>query len=97
MKIAIVFKKGLDESAITFDTRQLAKNYINILKSGQKSNPGLGLADLYYPEDLNDYIESVLDDECIDSDFYYEYSEDVEKLIEETALDVDDLLIKYDC
>lgn len=97
MKIAIVFKKGLDESVITFDTRQLAKNYINILKSEQKNNPGLDLVDLYYPEDLNGYIESVLDGKCVDSDFYYEYGEDVEKLIEETALDMDDLLIKYDC
>ena len=96
MKITIVFKKGLDESAITFDTRQLAKNYIRILKSDQKNNPGLSLVDLYYPEDLNGYIESVLDNECIDGDFYYEYNEDVEKLIEETAIDLDDLLIKYD-
>jgi hypothetical protein len=95
MKISIIFKKGFDESVITFDTRQLAKNYINILKSEQTKNSGIDLVDLYYPEDLNGYIESVLDKECIDSGFYYDYNEDVEKLIEETVIDVDDLLIKY--
>lgn len=95
MKISIIFKKGLDESVITFDTRQLAKNYINILKSEQTKKSGLDLVDLYYPEDLNGYIESVLDKECIDSGFYYDYNEDVEKLIEETEIDVVDLLIKF--
>jgi hypothetical protein len=94
MKISIIFKKGFDESVITFDTRQLAKNYINILKSEQTKNSGLDLVDLYYPEDLNGYIESVLDKECIDSGFYYDYNEDVEKLIDEITIDVDDLLIK---
>lgn len=39
MKIKIVLKKGPDESVITFDTRQLAKNYIRILKSEQKKQP----------------------------------------------------------
>ena len=97
MKIKIVLKKGPDESVITFDTRQLAKYYIRILKSEQKNNPGLSLVDLYYPEDLNGYIESVIDSECISGGFYYEYGEDVEKLIQETAIDVDDLLTKYDC
>lgn len=95
MKITIVFKKVLEEKAIVFDTRQLAKNYINILKSEQTKKSGLDLVDLYYPEDLNGYIESVLDNECIDSGFYYDYNEDVEKLIEETEIDVVDLLIKF--
>lgn len=95
MKISIVFKKGHEERFVTFDTRQLAKNYIRILKSVQAGNPDLALLDVYYPEDLSGYIGSVLDNECIDSNFYYDYNEDVEKLIEETAIDVDDLLIKY--
>ncbi len=96
MKIPIVFKRGLDEKVITFDTKQLAKNYVRILKSAHMDNSDLFLSDVYYPEDLNGYVESVLDNECIDSDFYYDYNEDVEKLIEETAADVNDLLIKYD-
>lgn len=95
MKITIVFKKVLEEKAISFDTRQLAKNYIRKLKSVQADNPDLSLLDVYYPEDLSGYIESVLDKECIDSGFYYDYNEDVEKLIEETTIDVDDLLIKH--
>ncbi len=96
MEITIIFKKEFDEKAITFDTKQLAKNYIRTLKSVQVDNPDFSLLDVYYPEDLNGYIESVLDNECIGSDFYYEYDEDVEKLIEETAADVDDLLIKLE-
>lgn len=95
MKITIVFKKGLDESVITFDTRQLAKNYIRILKSEQENKPGLSLVDLYYPEDLSSYIESVLDNECFGNDFCYEYNEDVDKLVKETTIDVDDLLTKH--
>lgn len=95
MKITIVFKKGHDEKIITFDTGQLAKNYIRILKSEQLDNPDLSLLDAYYPDDLSGYIESVLDSECISSDFYYEYNEDVEKLIKETTNEVNDLLIKY--
>ena len=95
MKIPIVFKKEFDEKVITFDTLQLAKNYIRILKSVQIDHPDLFLPDVYYQEDLNGYVESVLDNECIDSDFYYDYDEDVEKLIEETATDVNDLLIKH--
>jgi len=95
MKIKIVFIRSLGEKVVTYDTRRIAKNFIRILKDEQKNNPGLDLADLYYPEDLNGYIESVLDNECFDGNFYYEYNEDVEKLIKETAIDVDDLLIKY--
>ena len=94
MKITIVFKNSLEQRAKTFDTRQLAKNYIRILKSAQVDNPDLDLLDVYYPEDLSGYIESVLDKECIDSGFYYDYNEDVEKLIDEITIDVDDLLIK---
>lgn len=96
MKIPIVFKRGLDEKVIAFDTKQLAKNYLRILKSAQIDNPDLSLPDVYYPEDLSGYIESVLDNECVDNGFYYDYNEDVEKLIEETAADVNDLLIKHD-
>lgn len=94
MKISIVFKKGYEERFVTFDTIELAKNYIKILKSEQADNPNLSLLDVYYPEDLSGYIESVLDKECIDSGFYYDYNEDVEKLIDEITIDVDDLLIK---
>lgn len=97
MKISIIFKKGYEEKPVTFDTRQIAKNYLRILKSVQADNPDLALLDVYYPEDLSGYIESVLDKECIDSGFYYDYNEDVEKLIDEITIDVDDLLIKYDC
>ena len=93
MEITIIFKKEFDKKAITFDTKQLAKKYVRILKSAQADNPDLSLSDVYYPEDLNGYIESILDNECINSDFYYVYNEDVEKLIEETATDVNDLLI----
>lgn len=95
MEIIIVFKKGSEERAKTFDTRQLAKNYIRILKSAHIDNPDLFLPDVYYPENLNSYIESVLDNECIGNSFYYDYNEDVEKLIEETVVDVNDLLIKH--
>jgi hypothetical protein len=94
MKITIVFKKEFDEKVVTFDTRQLAKNYIRILKSAQTDNSDLSLLDIYYPEDLSDYIESVLDNKCVDTDFCYDYNEDVEKLIEETTSDVNNLLIK---
>lgn len=94
MKISIIFKKGYEERPVTFDTRQLAKNYIRKLKSVQVDNQDLSLLDVYYPEDLSGYIESVLDKECIDSGFYYDYNEDVEKLIDEITIDVDDLLIK---
>lgn len=90
----IVFKKVLEKKAKEFDTRKLAKNYIRKLKSVQVDNPDLSLLDVYYPEDLSGYIESVLDKECIDSGFYYDYNEDVEKLIDEVTIDVDDLLIK---
>lgn len=96
MEITIIFKKEFDEKAITFDTGQLAKNYVRILKTEQANNPDLFLPDIYYPEDLNGYIESILDNECIDSGFYYDYNEDVEKLIKETVRDVNDLLIKHD-
>lgn len=92
MKISIIFKNISDKKSIEFDTEQLAKNFVRILKAEQKTSPDLSLLDIYYPEDLNGYIESVLDNECIDSDFYYEYNEDVEKLIEETAIEVNDLL-----
>ena len=95
MKITFVLKKGLDESVITFDTRQLAKNYIRTLKSVQADNPDISLLDVYYQEDLNGYIEGVIDSKCFGNDFYYDYNEDVKKLIEETTIDVDDLLIKY--
>lgn len=94
MKITIIFKKVLEERPVTFDTRQLAKNYLRKLKSVHVDNPDLDLLDVYYPEDLSGYIESVLDKECIDSGFYYDYNEDVEKLIDEITIDVDDLLIK---
>ena len=96
MKIKIVFKRSLGEKVVKYDTRQIAKNFIRILKDEQKSNPDLSLLDVYYPEDLNGYIESILDKEC-DGNYFYEYDEDVEKLIKETALEVDDLLTKYDC
>lgn len=96
MKITIVLKKGSDEHVVTFDTRQLARNFVRILKSVQVDNPDLSLLDVYYPEDLSGYIESVIDNKCSGNDFYYEYNEDVEKLIKETAIDVDDLLIKYE-
>lgn len=90
----IVFKKVLEKKAKEFDTRQLAKNYLRKLKSVHVDNPDLDLLDVYYPEDLSGYIESVLDKECIDSGFYYDYNKDVEKLIDEVTIDVDDLLIK---
>ena len=92
MKISIIFKNISDKKSIEFDTEQLAKNFVRILKAEQKNSPDLVLLDLYYPEDLNGYIESVLDNECIDTGFYYEYNKDVEKLIEETAIEVNDLL-----
>ncbi len=96
MDIKIVFIRNLGEKVVTYDTRQIAKNFIRILKDEQKERPGLELADLYYPDDLNCYIENILNKEC-DGNYFYEYDENVEKLIEETAIDVDDLLIKYDC
>jgi hypothetical protein len=96
MKIKIVFTRSLGEKVVTYDARQIAKNFIRILKDEQKSNPDLSLLDVYYPEDLNGYIESILDKEC-DGNYFYEYDENVEKLIKETALEVDDLLTKYDC
>jgi hypothetical protein len=96
MKITIVFIRSLGEKVVTYDTRQIAKNFIRILKDEQKERPELELVDLYYPDDLNCYIENILDKEC-DGNYFYEYDENVEKLIEETAIDVDDLLIKYDC
>ena len=92
MKISIIFKNISDKKTIEFDTEQLAKNFVRILKSEQQNSPDLSLLDIYYPEDLNGYIESVLDNECIDNGFYYEYNKDVEKLIEETAIEVNDLL-----
>ena len=95
MKISIIFKKGHEERFVTFDTIELAKNYIKILKSEQADNPNLSLLDVYYPEDLSGYIESVLDKECIDSGFYYEYNENVVILINETTIEVDDFLIKH--
>lgn len=94
MKTKIVFKRSLGEKVVTYDTRQIAKNFIRILKGEQKEHPELELVDLYYPSDLNCYIENILDKEC-DGNYFYEYDEDVEKLIEETVLDVDDLLTKH--
>lgn len=96
MEIKIVFIRSLGEKVVTYDTRRIAKNFIRILKDEQKERPELELVDLYYPDDLNCYIENILDKEC-DGNYFYEYDENVEKLIEETAIDVDDLLIKYDC
>lgn len=93
MKTKIVFTRSLGEKVVTYDTRQIAKIFIRILKDEQKEHPERELVDLYYPNDLNCYIENVLDKEC-DGNYFYEYDENVEKLIEETAIDVDDLLIK---
>lgn len=92
MKITIVFTKGHDWKAITYDTKQLANNYVRILKSVQVDHPEFSLLDVYYPENLSGYIENVLDNECIGSSFYYDYNEDVEKLIKETVKDVNILL-----
>lgn len=94
MKIPIIFKSGRGENVITFDTRQLAKNFIRKLKSVQVDQPDLYMSDVYYPEDLSGYIENVLDSKCVDTGFCYDYNEDTEKLIEETTSDVNDLLIK---
>lgn len=93
MDIKIVFIRNLGEKVVTYDTRRIAKNFIRILKDEQKERPELELVDLYYPSDLNCYIENILDKEC-DGNYFYEYDENVENLIEETALDVDDLLTK---
>lgn len=93
MKAKIVFTSSLDEKVVTYDTRLIAKNFIRILKDEQKKRPELEIVDLYYPGDLNCYIENILSKEC-DGKYYYEYDENVEKLVEETTIDVDDLLTK---
>lgn len=92
MKITIVFTKGHDGRAITFDSIQLANNYVRNLKLVQEYYPAFVLLDIYYPENLSGYIENVLDNECVDDGFYYVYNEDVEKLIKETVRDVNILL-----
>ena len=82
-----------DHEILAHIAGKIRKNFIRILKDEQKEHPERELVDLYYPNDLNCYIENVLDKEC-DGNYFYEYDENVEKLIEETAIDVDDLLIK---
>ena len=46
MKISIIFKNISDKKSIEFDTEQLAKNFVRILKAEQKNSPDLGLLDI---------------------------------------------------